>query len=94
MSTIAADARLSSRALSRAHRSVRRRRYLSNVGVLVLSVVLVVWTIVPLYNMVLISLEPEGDVFTDHIWPRVPSDRKSTRLNSSHGTLSRMPSSA
>src|SRR5437879_10491776 len=23
--------------------------------------------------MVLISLEPEGDVFTDHIWPRVPS---------------------
>jgi multiple sugar transport system permease protein len=22
---------------------------------------------------VLISLEPEGDVFTDHIWPRVPS---------------------
>jgi len=35
--------------------------------------VLVVWTIAPLYNMVLISLEPEGDVFTDHIWPRVPS---------------------
>ena len=38
-----------------------------------LSVVLVVWSLAPIYNMVLISLEPEGDVFTDHIWPRVPS---------------------
>ena len=35
--------------------------------------VIVVWSIAPIYNMVLISLEPEGDVFTDHIWPRVPS---------------------
>jgi len=26
---------------------------------------------VPIYNMVMISLEPEGDVFTDHIFPRV-----------------------
>jgi multiple sugar transport system permease protein len=41
--------------------------------VLLLSVVIVVWSLAPIYNMVLISLEPEGDVFTDHIWPRVPS---------------------
>jgi multiple sugar transport system permease protein len=73
MSTIAADVRLSSRALSRAHSSVRRRRYLNNVGAVVLSVVLVVWSLAPIYNMVLISLEPEGDVFNDHIWPTVPS---------------------
>src|SRR5713101_4806279 len=73
MSTIAAEARLSSRAVSRAHSAVRRRRYLNNAGTLVLSVMLVVWSIAPIYNMVLISLEPEGDVFTDHIWPRVPS---------------------
>jgi len=74
MSTIAADARLApSRALTRTRRAVRRRRYLSNAGVLVLSVMLLVWTLAPIYNMVLISLEPEGDVFTDHIWPRVPS---------------------
>jgi len=73
MSTIAADARLaSSRALTQT-RAVRRRRYLSNAGVLLLSVVLVVWSLAPIYNMVLISLEPEGDVFTDHIWPRAPS---------------------
>ena len=58
---------------SRAHSSERLRRYLRNLGTLVLSTVIVVWTLAPLYNMVLISLEPEGDVFTDHIWPRVPS---------------------
>jgi multiple sugar transport system permease protein len=73
MSTIAADVRLSSRALSRAHSSVRRRRYLNNAGAVVLSVVLVVWSLAPIYNMLLISLEPEGDVFTDHIWPKLPS---------------------
>jgi len=73
MSTIAADARLSSRALSRAQSSVRLRRYLRNAGTLVLSLLIVVWSLAPIYNMVLISLEPEGDVFTDHIWPRVPS---------------------
>ena len=74
MSTIAVDAALtSSRAESRAHRAVRRRRYLTTAGTAVLSLALVVWTILPIYNMVLISLEPEGDVFTDHIWPRVAS---------------------
>ena len=74
MSTIAEHATLApSRAVPRADRAVRYRRYLSKVGVVALSVVLVVWTILPIYNMVLISLEPEGDVFTDHIWPRVVS---------------------
>jgi len=73
MSTITADPRLASRASTRARRAVRRGRYLGKAGVLVLSVLLVVWTIVPIYNMVLISLEPEGDVFTDHLWPKVPS---------------------
>jgi len=72
MSTITADARLaSSRAVTRANRGVRRRRYLEAAGTLVLSAAIIVWTIVPIYNMVMISLEPEGDVFTDHIWPRV-----------------------
>jgi multiple sugar transport system permease protein len=75
MSTIAADTRLSSRAVSgvREHRALRRRRYLSLGGTALLSILIVVWSLAPIYNMVLISLEPEGDVFTDHIWPRVPS---------------------
>ena len=74
MSTIAVDAALASaHAESRAHRAARRRRYLTTTGTTVLSLVLVIWTLLPIYNMVLISLEPEGDVFTDHIWPRVVS---------------------
>jgi multiple sugar transport system permease protein len=72
MSTITADARLaSSRAVSRTLGAVRRRRYLEAMGTVLLSVAIIVWTIVPIYNMVMISLEPEGDVFTDHIFPRV-----------------------
>ncbi len=73
MSVIAGDARLASSAVARTHRAVRRRRYLASAGTVVLSVALVVWTLMPIYNMVLISLEPEGDVFTDHLWPKLPS---------------------
>jgi len=73
MSTITAEPRLASGAPTRALRAGWWSRFLGNAGVLVLSVVLVVWTIVPIYNMVLISLEPEGDVFSDHLWPKVPS---------------------
>ena len=50
-----------------------RRPYLSRLGTGVLSVLLIVWSLGPIYNMVLSSLEPEGDVFTDHVWPRVAS---------------------
>jgi len=73
MSTITAEARLSSRAMARAAGTVRLRRFLGHLGTAALSVAIVVWSLAPIYNMVLISLEPEGDVFTDHIWPRVPS---------------------
>jgi multiple sugar transport system permease protein len=73
MSTMTAEARLASRASTRVRRAGRRRRYLGNAGVLVLSVGLMVWTFVPIYNMVMISLEPEGDVFTDRLWPKMPS---------------------
>jgi multiple sugar transport system permease protein len=73
MSTITADPRLAARATTQARRAVRRRGYLSTAGVVVVSVLLLVWTFIPIYNMVMISLEPEGDVFTDHLWPKVPS---------------------
>ena len=73
MSTITVDARVSARPVARTRSAIRLRRYLSHAGTALLSFVLVVWTLAPIYNMVLISLEPEGDVFTDHIWPRVLS---------------------
>ena len=52
--------------------SMRRRRYLTNAAALVLAAVLVVWTLTPIYHMVMVALEPGGDVFSDHIWPTKP----------------------
>jgi multiple sugar transport system permease protein len=72
VSTIAVDTRLASasaRPAERMRRAARRRRYLTNAGAAVLSAVLVVWTIIPIYNIIMVSLEAEGDVFSDHIWP-------------------------
>ena len=54
-------------------RSARRRRYLSNAMAAVLSVVVLIWTILPLYNIVMVSLEDNSDVFTDKLLPSVPS---------------------
>ena len=33
----------------------------------------VLWTLLPLYNMVMVALESHNDVFTDAIWPPHPS---------------------
>jgi multiple sugar transport system permease protein len=74
MSTIAVEAgAASARETAREYRTLRIRRYLSLAGTTVLSFAIVVWTLLPIYNMILVSLEPEGDVFTDHVWPRVAS---------------------
>jgi len=54
-------------------RIARRRRYLFNAGAAVLSAVLLVWTITPLYNIVMVALQPHGDVFTDQIYPHNPT---------------------
>jgi multiple sugar transport system permease protein len=54
-------------------RSARRRRYLSNVLAAVLSVVVLIWTMLPLYNIVMVSLENNSDVFSDKLLPAVPS---------------------
>ncbi len=56
-------------------RAARRRRWLIRVATLLLSVVILVWTIMPIYNMVMVALEAEGDVFGEHIWPPKPSPR-------------------
>ena len=37
------------------------------------GVVVVVWTLVPLYNIVMVALESHSDVFTDAVWPPHPS---------------------
>jgi multiple sugar transport system permease protein len=68
-----ARGRTKSDPMERMRRSARRWRYLSNAGAALVSAVLLLWTIVPIYNMIMVSLEAEGDVYTDHLWPTHPS---------------------
>jgi len=76
VSTITVDRALPSTAArpgERMRRVARRRRYLINAGAAVLTAVLVVWTILPLYNILMVSLQPHGDVFTDQVFPHNPT---------------------
>ena len=53
----------------------RRRRVLIEAGSVMLAVILLIWSLIPVYNMFLIALDPEeGEVeFTGNIWPPEPS---------------------
>jgi len=53
--------------------TTRRRRPLLLAAGIVLGVVLLIWTLLPVYNMVLISLDPDGSEFTGAIWPPDPN---------------------
>ena len=59
----------------RAHRRSRRRRALIEAGSVILGVVLLIWSLTPIYNMLLIALDPEeGEIeFTGNLWPPEPS---------------------
>ena len=54
-------------------RAARRRRYFEAVGVAVLSVVLLIWTLLPIYNIFMVSLEGHSDIFSGQLLPPVPS---------------------
>lgn len=56
-----------------AGRAARRRARLTEAAALTFGALLVVWTVIPLYNMVMVSLESHGDVFTDSVFPPHPS---------------------
>jgi multiple sugar transport system permease protein len=51
----------------------RLRWYLVEGASLALALVLVIWSVTPIYNMVMVALEKHGDVFSSHIWPAHPS---------------------
>jgi multiple sugar transport system permease protein len=52
----------------------RLRRVLTEAASMMLGVVLLVWSLTPVYNMLLIALDPEGDnEFAGYIWPPDPS---------------------
>jgi multiple sugar transport system permease protein len=76
VTTLAVETRVSSadaRPMERMRRIARRRRYITNAFAGLLSGVLMIWTLVPIYNIVMVSLEAEGDVFSDHLFPPNPS---------------------
>ena len=54
--------------------SRRLRRLVSDAGTGVLAVALLIWWLLPVYNMLLIALDPEGKTeFTGDIWPAAPT---------------------
>ena len=58
---------------SRLGRAARRWRHASNAALVLLYAVLMVWTFTPIYNIVMIALEHEGDVYGNSIVPVQPS---------------------
>ena len=50
-----------------------RRRLPGRLGAAALGIVLLIWTLLPVYNMLLIALDPEADEFTGAIWPEDPN---------------------
>jgi multiple sugar transport system permease protein len=53
----------------------RRRRILTEAGSVMLGVALLIWSLLPVYNMLLIALDPEeGEIeFAGNLWPPEPS---------------------
>jgi multiple sugar transport system permease protein len=52
----------------------RLRRFLTEATSVILGVVLLVWSLTPVYNMLLIALDADGDnEFAGYIWPPEPS---------------------
>jgi multiple sugar transport system permease protein len=72
-STTVGEFRPAATASQSMRRIARRQRYLSKALAGVLSVVVLIWTILPLYNIVMVSLEDNNDVFSDKLLPSVPS---------------------
>jgi len=54
-------------------RRYRIRRYLVEAACLALGFVLLVWSVLPIYNMVMIALDKHDDVFSGAVWPQHPS---------------------
>jgi len=51
----------------------RLRRNLKEAAAVAFAALLMIWTLAPIYNMVMVSLDSQGDVFTNDIWPAHPS---------------------
>jgi multiple sugar transport system permease protein len=53
---------------------VRRRHFLVEAGSIILGAVILIWSLVPVYNMFLVALDPGGhNEFTYDLWPPHPT---------------------
>jgi multiple sugar transport system permease protein len=51
----------------------RLRRAMKEAAAVAFAAVLLIWTLAPIYNMVMVALDSKGDVFSNDIWPAHPS---------------------
>ncbi len=47
----------------------RRRQSAADAGRVLIGLVVLIWTVLPLYNMVEVALRPKDGVFSDDLWP-------------------------
>jgi multiple sugar transport system permease protein len=53
--------------------SYRLRRYSTELICGLIGFIILVWSVLPIYNMVMISLDSHDDIFSGQIWPEHPS---------------------
>ena len=56
-----------------AHRRHFSRGLVGRVAAAAFGIVLLIWTLLPVYNMLLVALDEDGDEFTGAIWPSEPN---------------------
>ncbi len=55
--------------MSSTPRALRVRAFLARAGIVLACVVLLVWTLLPIYHMLVLSLTPVGAAFAGRLWP-------------------------
>ncbi len=55
------------------YRSRHRRRLFGKIAAIAFAIALLIWTLLPVYNMLLIALDADADEFTGSIWPPDPN---------------------
>jgi multiple sugar transport system permease protein len=51
----------------------RFRQRAGDAGAMLLGLVLLIWTLLPIYNMILVAVQQKEDVFSTNIWPPAPT---------------------
>ena len=52
---------------------VKLRRHLNTAGLLLLGFIILIWTLFPLYHMLVMAITPKADLFSGKLWPESPT---------------------